>query len=76
MDDLLEKGLTGHYLGGGEVTCCVLVRDDLYLVVKSNLLVYSTRNAALLHVQCLGLSEVTGMCIVWENVWILLTTVK
>ena len=65
MEDLTAEGLTGHYLGGGEITCCVLVKDDLYLAVKSHLLVYSTRNAALLHVQKLGSSEVTGWCLMF-----------
>jgi len=57
----MVEGLTGHYLGGGEITCCTLVKDDLYVAVKSQLMVYSTRNAALLHVQKLGCSEVTGL---------------
>jgi len=61
MEDLTLEGLTGYYLGGGEITCCTLVKEDLYVAVKSHLLVYSTRNAALLHVQKLGSSEVTGL---------------
>ena len=60
MNEVLKEGVKGHYLGGGAVSHCTLVNDDIHLAVKSHLLVYSTRNATLLHVQKISSSEITG----------------
>lgn len=59
--DVLPGPLSGHYLGGGHISCTILIKDDIYTVIRSHLLIYSARNATLLHVQKLGESEVTGL---------------
>ena len=58
--DLTKTGLSGFYIGGGEITCTALSRDEILVAVKSNILSYSLKTGGLLHIQNLGNSQVTG----------------